>query len=198
MSFLAATVTLSADTVMVRPRRNDLHVAAGTPLVACVRIEIDRQRPPVLSPELATAASAVVAGSATLTGISAIQLDFDATVSERAFYAGLLRDLRRQLPSGMPLSITALASWCMDDPWIAGLPIDEAVPMLFRMGPDTADVRVMLAQGRDFGLPVCRESVGISTDEKLADLPAGRRRYVFNPEGWSPAAVQALIAEEKP
>ena len=198
VSFLAGTLTLSAGTVRVRPRLNDLRVAPGTPLVACARIEVDSRQPPALSSGQAAAASAAIASLAGLRGIAAVQVDFDATVSERTFYADLLRDLRRGLPPAMPISITALASWCMDDPWIAGLPVDEAVPMLFRMGPAAADVRVLLAQGRDFSLPVCRESIGISTDEKVADLPAGRRRYIFNPEGWSPGAVRALIAEEKP
>ncbi len=198
VSFLAATVTLGADTVRVQPRRNALQVAPGTPLVACLRIEVDSRRPPALSTEQTAAASAAIAGSANLAGVSAVQVDFDATVSQRPFYARLIRDLRRRLPANMPLSITALASWCMDDPWIAGLPVDEAVPMLFRMGPDAADVRVRLAQGRDFSLPMCRESIGISTDEKLAHLPAGHRRYIFDPRGWSPDAVRSLIAEEKP
>jgi hypothetical protein len=84
----------------------------------------------------------------------------------------------------------------MDDPWIAALPADEAVPMLFRMGPDAEDVRLLLEQHRDFSLAVCKESVGISTDEPIRDLPSGRRRYVFRPDGWSPGAVGALVAEE--
>jgi hypothetical protein len=198
VSFLAATLTLSAGSVRVQPRRNALQLTPGTPLVACARIEVDSKRSPTLSSHQASAASAAIGNLANLAGIGAVQVDFDATVSERTFYADLLRDLRRRLPPDMPLSITALASWCMDDTWIAGLPVDEAVPMLFRMGPDAADVRVLLAQRRDFSLPVCRESIGISTDEKLAALPAGRRRYVFGPEGWSPGAVRALIAEAKP
>jgi hypothetical protein len=35
-----------------------------------------------------------------------------------------------------PCLFTALASWCEADGWISGLPVAEAVPMLFRMGPD--------------------------------------------------------------
>ena len=42
---------------------------------------------------------------------------------------------RRSGPD-VPLSITALASWCAQDRWMEGLPVDETVPMLFRMGPD--------------------------------------------------------------
>ena len=34
----------------------------------------------------------------------------------------------------MPLTITALASWCDGDDWIDGLPVADASPMLFRMG----------------------------------------------------------------
>ena len=69
-------------------------------------------------------------------GIAALQVDFDAKRSERGFYAALLRSLRSQMPPQLPLSIAALASWCSNDDWISGLPIDEAVPMLFRMEPD--------------------------------------------------------------
>jgi hypothetical protein len=142
------------------------------------------------------AASSAIASLAAVAGISAVQVDFDATVSERRFYADLMRDLRRRLPPQVPLSITALASWCMDDPWIAGLPVDEAVPMLFRMGPDAEDVRLLLAQAHDFSLPLCRESVGVSTDEVVRDVPAGRRRYVFRPQGWAQSAVNARVTEE--
>lgn len=197
VSFLAETVTLGKGEVRVRPRLQALDVAPGTPLVACARIEVDPCQPPVLSPAQRAAASAAIARLGNLAGIAAVQVDFDAAASERTFYAGLLRDLRRRLPPSIPLSITALTSWCTGDPWIAGLPVDEAVPMLFRMGPDAPDVRQRLEEGRDFSLAVCRESVGISTDELIRDLPSGRRLYVFRPNGWSPDALNAVLAGEK-
>ncbi|HUI43361.1 MAG TPA: DUF3142 domain-containing protein [Terriglobia bacterium] len=197
VSFLAETVTLSGGEVRVRPRLQALQVTPGTPLEACARIEVDPRKPPALSAAQTAAASAALASLGNLAGISAVQVDFDATTSERAFYAGLLRDLRRRLPPSMPLSITALTSWCAGDPWIAGLPVDEAVPMLFRMGPDAADVRLRLAEGRDFTPAVCRGSLGISTDERIRDLPSGRRLYVFRPNGWSRDAFKAVLAEEK-
>jgi len=58
----------------------------------------------------------------------------------------------------MPLSITALASWCAGDPWITGLPIDEAVPMLFRLGPDTRNIDAFLSH-RNITEPLCAGSV---------------------------------------
>jgi hypothetical protein len=115
-------------------------------------------------------------------------VDFDAVASERPFYSGLLSRLRRALPARWSLSITALASWCLGDPWIGALPIDDAIPMLFRMGADARAIRARLGSGRDFALPVCRASLGVSLDEPLA-LPAGRRIYVFSPTGWSPATI---------
>ena len=128
-------------------------------------------------------------------GIAAVQVDYDATVSERPFYRALLQDLRRSLPESVRLSITALASWCMGDPWLAGLPIDEAVPMLFRMGPDRLPVLLHLESGGDFGEAACQQSVGISTDEPVRWLPAGRRLYVFHPRSWSHGAVQKVLQE---
>jgi hypothetical protein len=89
--------------------------------------------------------------------------------------------------------MTALASWCLGDPWIRGLPVDEAVPMLFQMGPDSRDIRRRLASGDDFSLPVCRTSIGLSLDEPLARVPPGRRRYVFSPRGWNEAATAQVV-----
>ena len=85
-----------------------------------------------------------------LKNVGAIQIDFDAVTSERNFYRQLLEDLRQQLPDNVPLSITALASFCIGDPWIKDLPVDEAVPMMFRMGTDNESIRGMLAKGRIF------------------------------------------------
>ncbi|HXJ91479.1 MAG TPA: DUF3142 domain-containing protein [Terriglobia bacterium] len=196
VSFLAETVTLSGRNVRVRPRLQTLRVNPVTPLLACARIETDAKLAPELTAGQVSATASALAALGRIDGVVAVQVDFDATISQRHFYADVLRDFRRRLPPDMPLSITALASWCMDDPWIAGLPVDEAVPMLFRMGPDAEDARLLLGRGRDFSLSVCRTSVGISTDEPIRDLPAGRRRYVFRPQGWSPGAVGALFAQE--
>ena len=111
--------------------------------------------------------------------IAALQIDFDAASSQRRFYRDLLTDLRHDLPATLPLSITAIASWCMYDDWLASLPIDEAVPMLFRMGPDAERVRAYFAQGGDCVAAVARRSAGVATDEMMPDLPADRRVYIF-------------------
>jgi hypothetical protein len=124
-------------------------------------------------------------------GIAALQIDFDATRSQRNFYRDLLVDLRRQMPAGLPLSITALASWCSWDGWMRGLPVDEAVPMMFRMEPDH---RRAPPNVDDFHIrePRCQASAGVSTDEPWPSDLAGKRIYVFPDHGWrndSPAEL---------
>ena len=89
----------------------------------------------------------------------------------------------------MPLSITALASWCESDDWIANLPVTEAVPMLFRMGADPYRGASELRGGK------CQSSVGISTDEPLTEPLRGRRVYIFHPRSWSREELRAAIQE---
>ena len=109
--------------------------------------------------EMATVAIAEVG---TLFGIQALQVDFDATVSQRAFYRDVLQQLRRRLPASMPL-FTALASWCIFDDWLAGLPVDEVVPMVFAWGLTNIASDGFAAD--DFRAAACRHSLGIATDE---------------------------------
>jgi hypothetical protein len=190
VAFLASTVTIDDKTVAVRPRMQPLRVPPQTQLMAVVRVEA---RGAALSGEQRDAAVNAIAASSRLPRVAAVQIDFDATASQREFYRTLLRDVRARLPQ-TPISITALASWCFDDDWIADLPIDEAVPMLFRMGRDDRAIRARLRAGDDFREPLCRRSAGVSTDEPLPAFPAGRRVYWFAPRSWTEAGVRA--AEE--
>jgi len=64
----------------------------------------------------------------------------------------------------LALSITALASWCSNDDWIARLPVDEAVPMLFPHGADRRHAPPDLPQFQ-IREPLCMASVGLSTHE---------------------------------
>jgi hypothetical protein len=204
VAFLAETINIAIDDQHVdelssrkrgefrfgiAPRRQPLLVPEGTPLVAVARIEM-RYAPPREADAVAIAAE--IARLAEIRGVVSIQIDFDATVSQRGFYAAILRELRQQIPEDMPISITALASWCFGDAWLDQLPIDEAVPMLFRMGVDDRNIRSRLARGEDFASPVCRSSEGISTDEAAPNISGtgmyGRRIYLFHPRPWTAAA----------
>lgn len=193
VAFLAATVRLGPKGISYRPRMQPLQVARETKLVAVVRIETAARA--ALDHETATRVAAEIARAGRLPEVVAVQVDFDATASERAFYRELLEELRRQLPARMPISITALTSWCIGDRWMTGLPIDEAVPMLFRMGVGQAEVTSWMRSGRDFREAVCRTSLGISLDERWPKLPGERRVYVFSPSRWTARSWQNLVEE---
>jgi Protein of unknown function (DUF3142) len=194
VAFLARTLYLTGSDVVVRPRLQPFSAPPGTRLMAVVRIAADRWQPPDLSASQREAAAAAIAEVGALSGIRALQVDFDATVSQRAFYREVLHLLRRRLPASLPLSITALASWCIFDDWLAGLPVDEVVPMVFRMGADQHRVRRHLADG-DFRPAACRHSLGIATDEPLPTLRPGRRLYLFHPHAWRSEAMTGILEE---
>ena len=185
VAFLARTVWLREDGVAVRPRLQPLRVPPQTVLMAVVRVESGGHG---AQADVSRSAEAIV-DAARLPDVRALQVDFDAVASERPFYRALLEEVRRLLPRQMPLSITALASWCESDNWIAGLPVAEAVPMLFRMGPDR------YRPGSDFRGDLCRSSVGIATDELPSRIPSGRRVYMFHPRPWSDDDVRAAVRE---
>jgi hypothetical protein len=238
VAFLTKTIFLEATPAnspadssppfVVRPRLQPLRITPGTQLIAVVRIE-NPSKPhasssfqqnqsaahsfPIFSDAQRALLAVEIADLQSTPGVSAIQIDFDAPASAHAFYASLLQDVRRKLPPSMPLSITALASWCIGDPWLAQLPsgtIDEAVPMLFRMGRDAASVAKFLHSNTDFPVAACHGSLGLSTDEPLShDLltaksssatfdPRAKRIYIFSSSAWTPSAAQDIIQELQP
>jgi len=237
VAFLAKTIYVPAPatdphrnaggSLLIHPRLQPLRVAPATPLIAVVRIETRTGRqpatyakagpqsssPPVFSPLQQRQLVDEIVALQKLPNVRAIQIDFDATVRERASYAALLGDVRRELPASLPLSITALASWCIGDPWLEQLPsgtIAEAVPMLFRMGPDTGNVVKFLRSADEFRVSACQGSLGLSTDEPLSngllrgtlpDAPSGwrdKRIYIFAPRAWTQPAAEAVLKEWQP
>jgi hypothetical protein len=231
VAFLAKTLFLQSPAVStandatngveVRPRRQPLRVPAGTPLMAVVRIETSRgaiaakyqessRGSEVFLEKQVARATEEIGEAARLPGVNAVQIDFDAARSEHGLYRALLIETRKRIPANTPLSITALASWCIGDRWLDQLPpgtIDEAVPMLFRMGPGGAEIVNFVRSGREFPVAVCKNSIGISTDEALSrsilsgELPfnrdsrAPKRIYLFAPQRWDPVGTAALLQE---
>jgi hypothetical protein len=164
-------------------------------MIAVTRIESQKTTgaPAALSPAQREELVELILRTLALRNVSAIQIDFDALVSERDFYRSLLQELRPKLPDQLPLSMTALASFCIGDPWIHDLPVDEAVPMIFRMGTDDRTIKNFLANGNDFRDPVCRKSYGISVDEPVQTSRINSRRmYIFNVRSWTEKDVLPL------
>jgi Protein of unknown function (DUF3142) len=199
VAFLAQTVTLSGSSLRLEKRRQPLEVNPDTFLVAVTRIETDKPSKPKLTDEQKENAISAVLQTLELKNVAAVQIDFDAAVSEREFYRALLNDLRNKLPAEIPLSMTALASWCTAKSWLEGLPVDEAVPMAFRMGADDASIRAFLAHGKDWQEPLCKRSYGFSIDEPFEKkLVAGRRIYFFTDHAWQKNDLDIIGSESVP
>jgi Protein of unknown function (DUF3142) len=186
VAFLAKTLRLQGERVVSRPRLQPLELAPNTKLIAVVRIESDH---PTLSSTQLQRTAGEIANLSALSNISVVQIDFDATVSERDFYRALLREVKPRVPA---LSITALASWCASDRWLSDLPIDEAVPMLFRMGVDKGRFQ----SGRPFDAAICQHAAGVSTDEPVTAPPVDRL-YIFNPNSWSRDSLNSALEAYK-
>src|ERR1043166_4840883 len=195
VAYLEQTLTLKADEVVFNFRHQPLKVPPDAKVMAVTRIESQKAtgERPTLSSNQKQQLVKLILRTLELGHVQAIQVDFDALVSERDFYRALLQDLRAQLPDTVPLSMTALASFCIGDRWLDNLPVDEAVPMIFRMGADDKPIKNMLAGGDDFREPLCRRSYGIALDEPLEmKRDRSRRLYVFNDRSWSESSVREL------
>lgn len=177
VAMLVETITQDGPILRIAPQRNRVFLPANARKIAVVRIETHQ---PFLSQSTASAVALELAHVANNAhGAVAFQIDFDAARSEREWYRDVLKQTRAALPKEMPLSITALASWCSGDRWIHTLPIDEAVPMLFRMEPGMrGDHNIPIRE------PLCADSAGISTREDWPRNLAGKRIYIFADHGW--------------
>ncbi len=188
VAFLAKTIWLTGDDIRVVPNLDGLSVPVGTWMMACARIQVDTLRTPALGKRQADAAAGAIAALSQLPRVQAVQVDFDATRSEQPFYRQMLVSLRRRLPR-YPISMTALASWCLGDDWLRGLPVNEAVPMLYRMGA-ARELRRQLRAGLRFRAPLCLQSVGLSTSAPQLRRPV--EQYWFDPNGWTRQAYREV------
>jgi hypothetical protein len=197
VAFLAQTLVLKGDEVIHKPRRQPLKLSPATRAIAVTRIESIKTtgERPSLSASQRKKLVQLIHDTLKLPAVWAVQIDFDAVTSERAFYRSLLEDLRSKLPGDIPLSMTALASFCLGDRWIKDLPVDEAIPMAFRMGTDSRKIKSLLAEGHDFRGELCRRSYGIALDEPLeVSFKNTRRVYAFNSRSWTPEDLHLLEA----
>jgi hypothetical protein len=195
VAFLSREILLNPS-LTVRPRHQPLRISPGTYLMAVVRI----QTGPHFNSSQAdpTAIAQAIAAAAQAPNVRALQIDFDATASQRTLYAAILRQLRPRLPPDMPLSITALVSWCrgaglFPTTWLHNLSgVAEAVPMFFRMGGPAANRATSPRSAATLTEPLCTTSVGLATDESWPAIQPTQRVYLFRPGPWTPQDLDRL------
>ena len=183
-------IELSGDRLIVRGRRHPLEAAPAQVTTAVVHVQIDPRRRLVWTAEREIQVAQAVLRLAQRPGVRRLQLDFEVRASERPILLAVLQGIRAGLPEGVELSMTALASWCETETWLDQAPVDEIVPMLFRMGTGGERLKAKLARGGDFAHPRCRQALAVSVDTPLVRAPAGRRVYLFNPGSWTAARFE--------
>jgi hypothetical protein len=187
-------VEITGERLFARGRRHPLFVDAA-PTTAVVHVQIASGRKLAWTPRLRRQTSATIVHYATRIPVERVQIDFEVRASERQALLDVLRDVRSGLPRRTRLSMTALASWCDTETWLDQAPVDEIVPMVFRMQRGDGSIRTRLAEGRDFRHPRCRTALGIATDTPIDRAPPGRRVYVFHPRSWSKTAFDTVRDE---
>jgi hypothetical protein len=195
VAYYAGTITLKPREVLFCPRSKPIKAPAGLDLYPVFRIENSSQMAPPDSEakEIVEIVSAVMNVKDNRGHfVHDVQIDYDATTSDRAFYVHLLKALRQNLPTKTHIAITALASWAMHDRWLPPGIADEGIVMLFSMGSEneilksTGKKRWSVGDGID-------TSVGISVNEPLTNallsrqnvIQSARRLYIFNSIPWT-------------
>lgn len=192
---LVESLVLRAQGVERGARRLPLPLPPGVKPLPVVHVEAAADAPDRFTPAQLAALEAAVRRHAPLAaaGAGLLQLDFEAPRRQWPAYRELIARLRRTLPAELRLSVTALAHWCTDPQrWLDQLPVDEVVPMLYRLGAQPARWHQRFLDGDARLATRCRgPALGFATDEPppAALLDRTARAYWFDAAGWSnPAA----------
>lgn len=183
-----ATIFVEGDEMAVERRTVPVTYPIGTTIVAVTRLEVRG----VHGVEMAKAVAAAINTEGRAFQPVEYQVDFDARNSQRPFY-GLLLSALRGLVGDADLSITALASWCQFDKWISALPIDSAVPMVYRLGARRESVVARLRTEGAFREPLCAGSAGYSADEPVIWLAGLERVFLFHPQPWTQERFETFV-----
>lgn len=201
VAYMACHVLLSGENVQCSWRQQSLQVPKDAVLIPVVRIDCDSRKQAELNDKQISELLLILKRAAAAKRVAEVQIDFDARENERGFYRRLLVDAKRALPPELPLSITALASWCLFDNWIKDLPVDETVPMMFSLGRERERIIKYFSEKRDFLCAGCCRSLGISLEDAeiiRLMIPLAKRRkipvriFVFTRRAWTQKKLDDL------
>lgn len=186
-AYLAGTITKTDTGLTLYFRQQPLRIPDDSTTVATIRIEDKAKETTFGDSDIQEISDFVVSACLKDRKNISCQIDFDAGQSQIDFYKKLILAVRSKLPEGVKLSLTALLSWCIDnDPWFDNLPLDEIVPMFFRLGKDSNIYWQKISQEDLILNPLCQKSIGISTDEQLPGKKYLKNKeiYIFNNDYW--------------
>lgn len=196
VAYVASAIMLKGEFAQRRLRAHPLLLRTDTPRMPVVHVDASWRQPPALS--AAQKKQIVEEVVRVAAGQTMVQLDFEVRQSQRVFLQDVVAEIRARLPAQTGLSMTALASWCSGDYWLAQMQADEIVPMIFRMGTDQQVLRRQIRRDAGFAYANCNRAIGFADDEPILSARAARR-YYFSASAWSAAsfakAKQAELAE---
>jgi len=187
---LVESLVLRARGVERGGRTQGLRLPPGVRIVPVLHVEAAADAPSMLTPAQRDAIVAAVrrhAGVAA-SGAGLLQLDFEAPARQRDAYRELVTAVRQALPAEVRLSVTVLAHWCTQGDWLDRLPVDEVVPMLYRLGPHAAQWRERFVREDATLARRCRgPAFGFATNDPPppALLARATRPYWFDASAWS-------------
>lgn len=201
VAYMACHVLLKGEATLVSWRQQSLKVPEQAVLIPVVRIDCDNRNKAKLNEKQLETVLQVLKRAAAGKRTAELQIDFDAREDERDFYRKLLVETKKSLAPDLPLSITALASWCLFDNWIKDLPVDEMVPMMFSLGRDREKILKYFSEERDFLESGCCKSLGVSLEDAEINrimIPLAKRRkipvriFVFTRSAWTAKKLDSL------
>lgn len=186
VAYFAGEIDLGAKSPAFRPRKKPLLLPEGHPTLPVLHVRAHRNHSYGISEQ-----HLILDGIRQLTAngrASRLQLDFEVFHSQREFYKGLIRSIKEENPN-LRLSVTALASWCRGNSWLAGLGIHEIVPMLFDPSHKNNGARHFLPQDS-----LCQDAVGLATYEGYETLRPAKTYYLFSNRAWRRDDLTQMLA----
>ncbi len=180
--FYAGDIVIKNNKIITSLRRNKMIIPDGIKEIPLIRID-SFESPNVLIDNTDRTSDFIIK---ICSGFDECQIDFEARTSEYAFYSALLDKVRESLPN-KNIVITSLASWCSGD-LLNSFPVNNAVPMLYRMGKDGKDIKSGTVGNWFLSNPKCSDSIALSVDEldfNPRQYMRGKSVYLFNPEPWT-------------
>lgn len=210
VAMLVDRIVIDGQTIKHHRRLNKLQTRANAPITAVVRVEVKKLPESGGQEQFIESLSKSIINLTFGCGrrVEGLQIDFDAKSNERVFYKQLLTRLKKSMPNGTELSMTALASWVTGDHWLAADKwltgangVSEVVPMFFSMGQGESSSLSALKNSAALESPVKLKSIGLSIDEKSAPsillskdgFRNFHRVYFFSSRGWNKQNVEQAL-----
>lgn len=181
---LLATIHISESGLKVEERHHSFLAPDQREKMGVLRIDTPKLRTLSLANELIDPLVFIITAYEYRFKLDAIQLDFDAKLSERKFYDLLLKKLRSRLQTKTKLSITAIASW-FTDRWWKDSSVDEIVFMFYPLRASEVNFYKNLLRNPSYFKAKPKISVAFSVQDPMERPAKAHRVFWFNHQGWN-------------